>query len=458
MAKQKPKKQKLSTHQKAKATALRDEKKKARLNRKGHRPHAFELALTRNVLTRKKKAQNKTVDEIVEELFPVLYKKSHKDISWNVLTNRLRIILEVFRKHASKALINNHYVALKEVCYHEPLNNPISWNKKGKSATSILNSFIEHSFSIYAVPKFMLQGWHNTYECELWARLYICLGKGESPYKNNKNNELIPVSLTKKMWHTFLTQGKDNPTHSIRIAQTLNLGGDKRLAKALYNALGHNNLGNLGWAIPPTARMNKPSPFIIKEEEKTALFIQWICNQHMMDHVHIHPLWDYYKHMLLNMHRRNQPEGYAEYSLKGRTFHSVMVAMEEWHVELYKNRGLAGTPATFEPCGIGPYEPEPKKDTPNWTIVEILSKKALIAEGKTMQHCVVSYSGSIISKRTSIWSMAVDTTRKLTVEVINASREIVQAKGKYNRSATKHERSILRRWANKENLKIGKYL
>ncbi|MEM7315449.1 MAG: PcfJ domain-containing protein, partial [Planctomycetota bacterium] len=94
-----------------------------------------------------------------------------------------------------------------------------------------------------------------------------------------------------------------------------------------------------------------------------------------------------------------------------------------------------------------------------WTIRELLSREALIIEGRKMNHCVASYSQRCQSSGCSIWTMEVETIggrkKMLTIEVQNSSGRIVQARGKANRRAKPQELAILRRWTAETGLTLG---
>lgn len=91
--------------------------------------------------------------------------------------------------------------------------------------------------------------------------------------------------------------------------------------------------------------------------------------------------------------------------------------------------------------------------TVTWTITEILTSQDLAAEGRLMHHCVYSYVNWVKDRIISIWSLRRDRERLLTVEVRNPNREIVQARGRYNRRATSPELNKLKRWASEAGLK-----
>ena len=77
-----------------------------------------------------------------------------------------------------------------------------------------------------------------------------------------------------------------------------------------------------------------------------------------------------------------------------------------------------------------------------------------------MSHCVYTYAAVVRQGRSSIWSLRVsepggELERALTVEVHNATRRVVQARGRHNRSWTADERVVLKRWAEEHSLRLG---
>jgi hypothetical protein len=92
----------------------------------------------------------------------------------------------------------------------------------------------------------------------------------------------------------------------------------------------------------------------------------------------------------------------------------------------------------------------------------LLSTKALVAEGRTMHHCVATYTHSCARGASSIWALEVETfegrSKVLTIEVHNAARLICQARGKHNQMPGDKHRGILRRWAEKAGLRVVDYV
>jgi hypothetical protein len=151
-------------------------------------------------------------------------------------------------------------------------------------------------------------------------------------------------------------------------------------------------------------------------------------------------------------------------SMKGRSLAALLRRVEEWHRRLgyqtqhgqreWRSSGIAGY------SGI-----EGREGTPSlrrWTIRELCSGKALLAEGRAMRHCVGSYADSCARHMTSIWSLQMHnhegSQRVLTVEVRLPTRTIGQARGKCNATPDAKSHDILRRWATQEGLTLGKYV
>ena len=97
-----------------------------------------------------------------------------------------------------------------------------------------------------------------------------------------------------------------------------------------------------------------------------------------------------------------------------------------------------------------------------WTITELLSTKALVAEGRTMKHCVATYARSCAHGDCSIWTLEVWTlegrSKLLTIEVRRDTRFICQVRGKCNALAAEKHRGVLRRWAEQAGLQLASYI
>ncbi len=145
------------------------------------------------------------------------------------------------------------------------------------------------------------------------------------------------------------------------------------------------------------------------------------------------------------------------------------------HVSAAASRGVApdaGEDGAAEsgmapPSGIAAFEWVVKGSSRGgnlkvWTITELLSTKALVAEGRKMKHCVASYERSCAHGDCSIWTLEVETfegrSKLLTIEVRTSTRLICQVRGKYNALAAEKHRGVLRRWAEQAGLRMASHV
>lgn len=151
------------------------------------------------------------------------------------------------------------------------------------------------------------------------------------------------------------------------------------------------------------------------------------------------------------------------FSFKGRTLCSMMSLCHEWHRNYYLTRveKFESWKQTFSPW---------TSKEKNYTVhaIEITTNKALADEGKRQRHCVLTYTSNCLQSSSKIVSMRwvlgsesmADPTNivaRITMEIRPSSREIVQIRGKHNRSATDLEMKTIQLWAADHGLKIGQW-
>ncbi|MCH6256525.1 PcfJ domain-containing protein [Puniceicoccaceae bacterium K14] len=84
----------------------------------------------------------------------------------------------------------------------------------------------------------------------------------------------------------------------------------------------------------------------------------------------------------------------------------------------------------------------------NWNITELTSSAALAEEGRTMRHCVSTYSYRCQNGYSAIFSLKKNNVRTITIEVAPSSKKILQARGKLNRPANEVELAAIKQWIN----------
>lgn len=347
-------------------------------------------------------------------------------------------------------------------------NNPTAFlNKLSKTFKSktyyqyyshrdkIKSELFNHIFFKYQVPN------HLIYACEVNTHRYgnnkICynllkkvvfsIGDGESLYNNIQNGKFVikyknkkynfPL-LSKKECHNYLTYNDDaHPCHP-----------SYKFVSLIMRAIIISNNGSE--LLKNEVCKNCRFDLIDFLNEKNYLIysniLKWFCEienkikKENMDFSQINPMFDY----LLNCFKDEK------YSLKGRTYSSVLKQMELWHKELRKDQ-FRHLPEKWEKCNINDFETQDDEKNNLYTFNEILNINDLYDEGKELQHCVLSYINKIHRKESTIWSIKQNNKRLLTIE-LSAQKRILQICGYRNRYPTVEELLILDEWFKKEEL------
>ena len=309
------------------------------------------------------------------------------------------------------------------------------WKPKARNPYVQFDQLLELLFCKYEIPTFLKNSWLTPQEY-IYLSWFIQLGKGDSVRKLRK----MPIELTKKMAHHFSLAPKDfKVTEALRWAQTLGMGGNPQLAERIaHSKLSRNNFSNeLFWQ----------------------RFIQILVNTGMFNFDKINEIIDFLEQKL---------RGEEEFSLKGRTFSSLLNMSEEWHrqvVRAYFARPYRTKALTWDSCSLQyvSYVEGAKKKKIHFKFEELLSTQDLIAEGRAMNHCVGSYSSHCYQKKSAIFSLkkneqGVAQERLGTIEINLSSRQIVQAKGVCNKVISQKAHAVLLRWAKDNTLSVSNYL
>ena len=224
-------------------------------------------------------------------------------------------------------------------------------------------------------------------------------------------------------------------------AQVMGLGGDEWLALSLLGTRIGTNL---------------------RDNEFWETVIRWFIAHRELDRVHHGPIIDYVHEQRfipsvnnLSSRVRGQPRQplfvapQPNLTMKGRTPEAMLRAVDRWHRRLGSTR--PAVVVEWNPSGIKPLVVEGASRRV-YVTSELISSEELQQEGAAMRHCVATYWNVCASGRSSIWSMTVEdssgqVTRLLTLEVSNAERLVVQARGEANRPPTSEELRILSLWS-----------
>lgn len=373
--------------------------------------------------------ERKREEGIAEALRKKDFVKPYHSYAWGSLH-------DIVKSKAPRLLEDPFYgKALSKITRYSHVREARTWEPKGKGRETLYRSLCEHLFALYPMPAFLWSAFHEE-DSDILGVLVEHLGKGGSMVKAISSG-LLPVPFTRQMCHDFMITPSDIPfMKAIRRAEIRALKGDNRLYRI--------------WSEIPVAQRLQTSI----DEAFWLMVLAWLVRNPMLAPEEIGPLVDY-----IRFKRREDPA----FDMKGRSALALIRGMKDWHGDLARQKVFRS--ANFRPSGFRPMD-IPRSDNGSqviWRIHEILTAKELAEEGRRMGHCVYSYAQWIEKGDISIWSLrctneydpSINANAALTIEVRNDSRSIVQARGRFNRSASGKETAILSEWAGKNNLTLS---
>ncbi len=347
---------------------------------------------------------------------------------------RMDVLANVLLERAPRLFIEPNGLILSRVIRQSWIRPLDDWVPLGRGRRSQLRSLVDHLIVRYPVPAFISRAFfdpdtRDVRACKV-APLFAHIARGGS-IRQCVETSIISLPMTRRMCHLFMQSPANMPPLLALIcAMVQGHGGDQALAQAIHQA----------------RVFEKRGPKVFWSD-----VIHWFCRQTDLDLVQVGPMIDYIE----SRYRRDNT-----FEMKGRTVKAMIRGMEAWHRDLnlekrlhgvkFKRSGLSARAWTVKASGNNG-----AKSKDEWTMSEILCSKDLVREGRAMGHCVASYADSISSGRCAIWSLKFNNSRCLTVEVGMSDKEVVQARGKYNRPAKGRERALLGKWAKANQLKVG---
>jgi hypothetical protein len=322
------------------------------------------------------------------------------------------------------------------------------WKPQTHNARRQFSSLARHLFAEWPVPAFLDSVWFlgNGRAAVQQQGWFLHIGRGQ-----NIRTADLPLPYTNRMAHHFMQAPADLTVEAaLRWGQILGLGGSGRLARAIMGTWLGTSFGH---------------------DDFWITVLQFFIANPMLDLAHIGPIIDYIEQQRFVSQEVFVAPGVVErrgpvqpnFTMKGRTPASLLRQVESWHRTLAK---VQQPKAEWPPSGIPSFKfiegGEKSCNLKVWTITELLSTKALVAEGRKMKHCVATYSHSCASGVCSIWTVEVANfeglSKILTIEVQTATKLICQARGKCNMLPGDKHRGILRRWAEQAGLQLAKHV
>ncbi len=299
-----------------------------------------------------------------------------------------------------------------------------TWKKDAIEVETQMSSLIRHCFAQYQVPEFLESVFY--YENKIQMLWYVQMGRGESVLSLSG----FPVAFTKKMAHEF----KIAPAHysvakAIRWAQAKGYGASADMAETLaWSALAEH----------------------YEHEQFWSTVVRFFAKHATLP-------YDKVQDVLFYIH--NQFEENKSYSMKGRTWESLVKQSDEWHVE-YNRKMAAMNRAEWNTSGINGFTKRvvTQTETVEYCIVELTNSEDLYEEGYEMSHCVAEYEYECIEGSSAIFSLrkkfGESAETMATIEVHLETKSIIQAKAKYNEPISFEAEKLMAEWAKKEKLEL----
>ncbi|MCB9699764.1 MAG: PcfJ domain-containing protein [Alphaproteobacteria bacterium] len=296
----------------------------------------------------------------------------------------------------------------------------------GGSVAQVRDAIAAYLLTRYPVPPFLLRALDvaplavaRVPEEDRWAvGALSAVGRGQS-LGDLAGTSALAAPLTRRMCHLFLRAGPAwTPIRALRHAQVVGFGGRPGLVDLLLQTRLGTYRGDHPWV---------GEPFWHR-------VIEWACTRPWIMDLDPEGLGD-----VLAWLESEQWEACArgeELSLTGRTEASVGRSVAAWRA-LVDAQGRGRLPAS----GI------PAWSEDAWTIVALDTPAALVEEGTRMRHCVGMYERLAAMGKVALFSLRKAGAPRLTIEVVLATRHVVQAKGACNRAPNPDELDALRRWA-----------
>ncbi len=322
------------------------------------------------------------------------------------------------------------------------------WKPQTHNSHRQFSALARHLLTEWPVPAFMDSVWfmgngRGAVQQQGW---FLHVGRGQ-----NIRTADLPLPYTKRMAHCFMQAPSDFTVEAaLRWGQILGLAGSERLVRAVIGT----RLGT-----------------DFEHAEFWVTVLRFFIANPMLDLALVGPMIDYIHQQRFvpqdvfvapGVVERSGP-AQPNFTMQGRTPAALLRQVESWHRALAKTEQPK---ADWPSSGIDAFEFEEGGERGGnlkiWTLTELVSTKALVAEGRKMKHCVATYAHSCANGTCSIWTLEVETfegrSKILTVEVQNGARLICQARGKCNMLPGEKHRGILRRWAEQAGLQVAKHI
>jgi hypothetical protein len=327
-----------------------------------------------------------------------------------------------------------HSVAALAQRYGKRVRDMADWKPKSNNAFRQLTGLVRHVFDRYGnTPDWVIDAWTRPSLVEdgvNLADLTLHLGQGHSL----RSFPRLPLPVSKRLEH-----GMREAPAGCTFREALRYG-----QLAARGALAW-------WSVVMESRLGRGR---LVDDAFWLSVVDFFAAAPMVDPRHFGPVCDW-------IHQKRSVGIGAEpaqpgFTLKGRSMASVLAHSEQWHRTQARGRRQSG--GVSLPAGIS-WEGLPVDDFHEGPvrIEQLTTHEQLQNEGNAQHNCVATYLQSCRQGRCGIFSLTVDGTRGLTIEV-TANRTVVQVRGKYNRWMTPQEHAYIIRWLSQARLVLSKHV
>lgn len=382
-----------------------------------HTKHSAYLALVETIYKEDNKSQHYkgTAASMLREFFSKTSKKKH---TWRRTTFR-NLLIHVYNQKAY-ALLRDYYTVqvLYNISYFgNKIVRPIEdWQNTYFDRSAQASSLLQHCFAVYEVPKFMERVFRGVNS--LHMEWYLQLGSGKSV----KSLSNLPVTLTSKMAHIF----RNAPEHfsvnmALRYAQAKGMGAIDKAAEVIASS----------------------DLALIRSEHESFWFtvVQFFVKVECISSDEINHITEYVGAKYLENNA---------FSMKGRTFNALLHQANDWHREKHFENAEV---LQWNLSGIRPlYVRETLNGMPViYKTIELQNSYELYKEGEIMRHCVAEYDDDCYAQKSAIFSLQKEIVgqpveRLATLEIELPSKEILQAKAKYNQEPCREAARMIESW------------
>ncbi len=318
--------------------------------------------------------------------------------------------------------------------YARRVREVADWKPKSSNVFRQLASLVRHLFDRYGnAPDWLIESWMRPTLVEDGVSLpdlTLHLGQGHSLRSFSR----LPVPISKRLEHGM----REAPAgctfrEALRYAQL-----------AARDALAW-------WGVVMESRLGRAA---LVDDAFWLSVVDFFVASPMVDPRHFGPVCDWI-HQKRSVGIGPEP-AQPGFTLKGRSMASVLAQTEQWHHSQARARRQSGGAnqagnSRWAGLPVDNFLAGPVR------IEQLTTAAQLQDEGNAQRNCVATYLQSCLAGRCGIFSLTVDGTRGLTIEV-TANRTVVQVRGKYNRWMTPQEHVWIIQWLNQARLVLSKHV